>query len=168
MQNDNTRSLLAAIEAGELDFALVEGSFERRRFAWERFSTEPYVVVAAVGTPRASNVEELLAHRLILREKGSGTREILEKNLAARDLEPGDFAGTLEIASIPTIKACVAAGAGISCMYRIAAADEIAGGTIVDITPPDLDIRHDFRLVWQQGSLYAERYRSLARSWRAL
>ena len=62
----------------------------------------------------------LLDRRLILREAGSGTREILEKHLAARDLDLDDFAGTLEVASIPAIKLCVRAGTGITFMYRAA------------------------------------------------
>ncbi len=166
MRCANTRDLVQKIEAGTLDCALVEGSFDRQRFAWENIATEAYIAVGAPGTPRPAHAEDLLTHRLILREAGSGTREILERYLATRDLDTGDFATTIEIEGIPAIKACVAAGAGISFMYRFAAASELEHGTLVDVTPPDMPIEHDIRLMWQRGSQYANRYRAIARLWR--
>ena len=122
---------------------------------------------AATPPARPATIHDLLGRRLILREPGSGTREVLEKHLAARDLLTSDFAGTIELASIPAIKACVAAGAGISFLYRAAVEQELAAGELVDITPEDFAIEHDFALIWQRGSRYAERYRALLRAWKA-
>ena len=170
MRTGNTAELVALIERGDIDFALVEGSFDRGVFDSAVFSHEPYVAVAAAdATPsgRPASIRDLLGWHLVLREPGSGTREILEKHLAARNLGVYDFAGTLELASIPAIKACVTAGAGISFLYRVAVERELAAGELVDITPDDFAIEHDFALIWQRGSRYAERYRALARAWQA-
>lgn len=198
----NTRDLVGALDRGDIDFALVEGSFDRERFDYEVLSHEPYIAVAGgadaeeivtrgtgaeteaadpTGTEqdasrtglharvaRPSSIRDLLGERLILREAGSGTREILEKHLAARDLAVTDFAGVVELESIPTIKACVRSGAGITFMYRAAAAEELARGEFVDITPVDFFIEHDFCLIWQRGSQYAPRYRALCKAWRSL
>ena len=212
----NTRDLVCALERGEIDFALVEGSFDRSRFAFETLSREAYVAVAApraaiasdieatreaatapnapdapaapsamsapnsAASPEAADVErhedtpsrpasirQLLGQRLVLREAGSGTREILEKHLAARDLAVEDFAGLVELESIPTIKACVRAGAGISFMYRAAVEAELEAGELLDITPDDFQVEHDFCLIWQRGSQYAPRYRALCAAWRS-
>lgn len=170
----NTRDLICALERGEIDFALVEGSFDRSRFAYETLSHEAYIAVAAPGIEHPENassqptsIRQLLGQRLILREAGSGTREILEKHLAARDLAIEDFAGLVELESIPTIKACVRAGAGISFMYRVAVEAELEACELVDITPDDFQVEHDFCLIWQRGSQYAPRYRALCASWRS-
>lgn len=179
----NTRDLVCALERGEIDFALVEGSFDRSRFAFETLSREAYVAVAAPraavspgtagvkrheDTPsRPASIRQLLGQRLVLREAGSGTREILEKHLAARDLAVEDFAGLVELESIPTIKACVRAGAGISFMYRAAVEAELEAGELLDITPDDFQVEHDFCLIWQRGSQYAPRYRTLCAAWRS-
>ena len=165
MRTGNTAELVALMDTGEIDFALVEGSFDRRAFESEALSHERFVAVAAAGA-RPASVTDLLGQRLVLREPGSGTREILERNLAAHDLTVGDFAGAIELASIPAIKACVAAGAGVSFLYRVAVEAEIAAGTLVDVTPVDFGIEHDFSLIWQRGSRYATRYRSLLHEWR--
>lgn len=186
----NTRDLVGALDRGDIDFALVEGSFDRERFDYEALSREPYIAVAGgagaktkdaepTGTEqgasraghhahiaRPGSIRDLLGERLILREAGSGTREILEKHLAARDLAISDFAGTVELESIPTIKACVRGGAGITFMYRVAVEGELSRGELVDITPRDFSIEHDFCLIWQRGSQYAPRYRALCDTWR--
>lgn len=160
MRTGNTAELVALIDAGEIDFALVEGYFDRRTFESAVFSREPFVAVAASGE-RPASITDLLGNRLVLREQGSGTREILERHLAARDLTVDDFAGVIELASIPTIKACVAGGAGVSFLYRVAVENELASGALVDVTPRDFAIKHDFSLIWQRGSRYASRYRAL-------
>ena len=160
MRTGNTAELVALIDSGEIDFALVEGYFDRRTFESAVFSREPFVAVAASGEQPAS-ITDLLGNRLVLREPGSGTREILERHLAACDLTVDDFTGVIELASIPTIKACVAGGAGVSFLYRVAVENELASGALVDVTPRDFAIKHDFSLIWQRGSRYASRYRAL-------
>lgn len=167
LRTGNTAELVGLIDAGEIDLALVEGSFDREVFESEVLSREPFVAVAADGE-RPASVTELLARRLVLREPGSGTREILERHLAARELSIGDFAGVIELASIPAIKACVAAGAGVSFMYRVAAESELADGALADVTPADFAIEHDFALIWQRGSRYANGCRALLREWASL
>lgn len=166
MQVENTAELLNQIESGAIDFALVEGSFDRARFDHVVFSCEPYVAIAWHALD-AARLEDLLGQRIILREPGSGTREILERYLAVRNLSVRDFAGIIELASIPAIKACVRAGAGISFLYRAAVESELAHRELADVTPADVSIEHHFELIWQRGSLFADRYRALARTWQA-
>ena len=166
MQVENTAELLNQIEAGAIDFALVEGSFDRARFDHVVFSCESYVAIARHALD-ATRLEDLLGQRIILREPGSGTREILERYLAVRNLSVRDFAGIIELASIPAIKACVRAGAGISFLYRTAVESELAHRELADVTPADVSIEHHFELIWQRGSLFADRYRALARTWQA-
>ena len=164
LRTGNTTELVGLIDTGEIDLALVEGSFARELFESEALSREPFVAVDADGEHPAS-ITDLLARRLVLREPGSGTREILERHLAARELSVGDFADVIELASIPAIKACVAAGAGVSFMYRVAVESELADGTLADVTPADFAIEHDFALIWQRGSRYANGYRALLHEW---
>lgn len=164
MRVGNTAELVGLLNGGEIDLALVEGSFDRASFESETFSREPFVAVAAAGA-RPESIADLLGMRLVLREPGSGTREILERHLAARDLAVGDFAGVIELASIPAIKACVAAGAGVSFLYRVAVESELTDGRLVDVTPADFAVEHDLSLIWQRGSRYAPRWRALLREW---
>ena len=85
----NTHKLLHRIDAGEIDFAIVEGFFEKREYDSLLFSRESYVAVCGTQAHFARpphKVEDLLGERLLLREEGSGTREILERYLEGRNL----------------------------------------------------------------------------------
>lgn len=169
----NTRDLLARIDAGSIECALVEGYFDARRYDALTFSTEPYVAVCAGDASphpsklpkRIETVGELLGETLLVRERGSGTREILEKHLAARNLSTSSFRDALELGGIAPIKALAAAGAGVAFLYRIAVERELATGTLRDVTPADFRIEHDLALVWQRGSMYGDRYRALFSEW---
>ena len=164
----NTRELVRSLEEGTIDFALVEGFFDRQRFDFETLSRERYIAVTSPKEAKRCAFDRRPRADEAGRTAGSGTREILEKHLAARDLAVTDFAGIVEIESIPTIKACVRGGAGITFLYRVAVEEELARGELADITPDDFAIEHDFCLIWQRGSQYAPRYRSLCDAWRAL
>ncbi len=161
---DNTSELVARINSGDLDAALVEGSYDHRAFDGATLSHEPFVAVAAPNMcgigPGFNAIKGLLTCPLIVRETGSGSREILERNLAARGIAVEDFASVTEVASIPIIKELVRAGRGITFIYRVAVEEELRRGELCDITPTDFGIEHPFDLIWQRGSIYEPRFRA--------
>ena len=147
----------------------MEGYFDKTQYDYLTFSTEPYIAVA--GKPpqsgiRPAQLTDLLGEKLLIRETGSGTREILEKCLTSRNLSIHDFAGISEIGNIPALKAMAAAGIGITFLYRSAVEEELKSHTLYDITPEDFSVTHDFTLIWQKGSIFASRYRTLFKEWR--
>lgn len=192
MRADNTAGLLADMDRGDIDFALVEGSFDRDLYDSELLMREEFVAVSrpgavgaagtgdagtgdagaagaacpGAGVGRPASVRDLLGETLYLREEGSGSRDILVKHLAARDLSPEDFARVHVVQGIPVIKRCLVEAGGVSFVYRCAVAAELAGGVLGDVTPDDFHIAHDLRLVWQRDSTYASAWRALAGSWR--
>ena len=81
----NTQMLVDLLHAGEIDFALVEGYVSLDDFDVLVDRVEPYLPVCAKGhvfQKPVSSLRDLLGERLLIREKGSGTREILEKYLS--------------------------------------------------------------------------------------
>ena len=77
---DNTAHLLSHLEAGELDFVVLEGLFDKRRYDHFLLREEPYIGICAADHPwsgKQIGLEALFSERLILREPGSGTRNIL-------------------------------------------------------------------------------------------
>ena len=100
MEVGNTRELLSKLDAGELDFAVVEGEFPREEYEFLLYRKEPYVPVASrkkAEQYRNAEFRELLSERLILREPGSGTREILERELRRRGMTTDDFSQITEL-----------------------------------------------------------------------
>lgn len=164
MEVANTQELLHRLDNGEIDFALVEGFFKKSEYDFLHYSTEKYMAVSSPSyeykaPPR--RLEDLFGERLLLREKGSGTREILERYLDSQNYEIKDFAKTSEIGSLHTIKELVKSGCGITFLYEIAVREELEKGELKQIELENCHITHDFTFIWRRGSIYADMYRSL-------
>lgn len=160
----NTQQLLRQVDEGELDFALVEGFFEQSEYECLPYSTERYLPLCAPGYPfphPPRRLQDLLGERLITREPGSGTREVLEKVLQIQNRSVQDFADLVEIGSLGCIKALAAACCGITFLYEAAARQELASGALQVIPLRDFAVTHDFTLLWRKGSIFAPRYRAL-------
>jgi transcriptional regulator, LysR family len=77
--------------------------------------------------------EQLAAAPWIMREKGSGTREIFED---AMDRAGIRYDIALEFGHTEAIKNGVAAGLGVSCLSRIAVDRELEYGRLVEVASP--------------------------------
>ena len=91
---------------------------------------------------------ELAETRLVHREADSGTRTALAAALA----EHGQMATPLlELSSTSAVRSAVLAGAGPAVLSSLAVRDDLAGGRLVEVAVPDLDLRRLLRAVWPQG-----------------
>ncbi|MDD5848007.1 MAG: LysR family transcriptional regulator [Firmicutes bacterium] len=162
----NTEELLSLLDAGELSLALIEGNFPRGKYGTKKYRTEDFCAVCSAhhrfvcGTPR--EVRDLLPERLLIREPGSGTRNILERSLSALGLAIPDFPSYLQVENMHTLIRFLEKDMGISFLYRIAAREGLENGTLREITLSDSRLRHDFSFVWDDHSIYADRNHALA------
>lgn len=158
----NTQELLGKIERGEIEFAIMEGNFSRERFDSVIYSRENFIPVCSREyrfRKEIRRMEDLTGERLILREEGSGTRELLVKDLERRNLSVHDFSKVIEIGDMSVIKSLAAYGCGISFLYEAAVKRELAEGTLKKIELEDFSMIHDFSFVWQKDSFFGEDYR---------
>lgn len=159
----NTSELLEKLYQSEIDFAIVEGNFTKRDYDYLVYSQERYIPVCHKDYSFHSKpvkLSDLLSERIIIREKGSGTREILEKSLEARNLNLGDFRHVIEIGGMNAIKSLVEAGCGITFLYEAAVRKELEQGLFREIKLEDFHVMHDFDFIWNKGSAFIEDYRN--------
>ncbi len=157
----DTAELLDMVGEGSIDFALVEGFFDKSAFDWQVFKTEELVGIRSPETSiAASTLDGLLDEHLLIREKGSGTRAVLEHRLASHNLSTASFRRTSEITSINVIKRMVYHAYGIAFLYRAAVAEDLACGRLASIDLEESPITHDITFVWLKGSLFASEIRA--------
>ena len=157
----NTAQLLALLEQGEIDFALVEGNFRREEYHTLVYRTQPFLPVCAAGhrfTRPAAGLDSLLGERLLVREPGSGTREILERCLAVHNLEVGDFAHLAQVENMHTLVSLLRADCGISFLYQAAVDELLERGELAIIPLAGFSVEHDFTFLWNRGSAFSEEY----------
>lgn len=121
---DNTEHLLKLLEENQLDFAIVEGYFDKKHFDSQCMRREPFVGICRKGHPfagRQISIEELLNETIIHREEGSGTRAILEQKLQGYNESLNRFKNHICISSFKLILDLVKEGFGVSFVYNVLA-----------------------------------------------
>ncbi len=163
---ENTQELLSCLDEGRIDFALVEGFFQKSGYDHQKYSDEEYIAVAGpeyIVREKGLRIENLFQERLLLREPGSGTREVLERCLDAQNLSVRDFDRIMEVGSLQTIKELTKAGCGITFLYETAVKKELREGSLKRIQLEDFQVSHEFNFIWRKGSIYADRYKAIFR-----
>lgn len=133
----NTQQVADWLESGELDIAFVEGPCHSHGLVAVHWRDDELVVVVGAehswGREKRVTLEQLAAAPWIMREKGSGTREIFEDAMERADIS---YRIALEFGHTEAIKNGVAAGLGVSCLSRIAVDRELEYGRLVEVTSP--------------------------------
>lgn len=162
MEVDNTKELLEKLKDGQVDFVLLEGQFDKCKYSSMLFSMEEFIAVCSSESPlvlREVELEELFNERLILREYGSGSRDIFEQVLYEYNLTIDSFKSVTEIANIKVIKELVREDLGITFIYREAVKDELKKGILKEIKIKDFQVEREFNFVFLQESIHFQEYK---------
>ena len=161
----NTLQLLKLLDNGQISMAIVEGNYPKENYSRKKYSTEDYIAVCAAShhffTDHPHTVNDLLYERLLVREKGSGTRNILEQSLIARGLHISDFIHYTQVENMHTIIDLLKKDCGISFLYKIAVENELQSGILREISLDDFKMQHDFNIIWEKHSIYTDKYLSI-------
>jgi len=144
----NTRDIVEQMANQEIDIGLVEGPVEDRNLVAQPWRTDlmqlivaqDHAFAAATGAIDPRQIEHEV---LIVREPGSGSREVVTQALASHGIEP---ARTLEIGSTAAIKQAVAAGLGVSIISAASFKDQVQLGRLKTIAMDGVTIE---RTLWQ-------------------
>ncbi|MEU3828742.1 LysR family transcriptional regulator [Streptomyces sp. SID486] len=146
----NSAKVAELLLAGEADLGFVEGLTVPTGLDSAVIARDRLIVVTAPGHPwarrrRPLTAAELAATPLILRERGSGTRQVLDAALGglARPL--------MELSSTTAVKASAVSGAGPSVLSELAVGEELAMRRLVGIPVDGVSLRRDLRAVWPTG-----------------
>ena len=148
------------VEEGALDFAAVEGSVSRGLIAEEFASDRLAAVCAAEMEIRGPILPAWLVELpLLLRRKGSASRDLLEERLSALGLKPKPW---LESSSNSALLAAAREGLGIAVLPEAIVGTDLAAGRLREVTVEGLDLsrrwfavrRQDRRLSPAQKAAY--------------
>ncbi len=145
---DNTQRLLELLYDNKLDFALVEGFFDRNRFNSRLFRSEEFLGVCAKSHPfagRKISLEELFAQTLLVREPGSGTRNVFEEELAGQGYTLSAFSRVISVSSFALIKHLLLKEVGVTFAYRAVAQEDRAFDFFTIHDAPSM---HEFNFVY--------------------
>jgi molybdate transport repressor ModE-like protein len=146
----NSTTVAERLLADEADLGFVEGLSVPPGLDSTVIAHDHLIVVTAPTHPWARRqrpvpAAELATTPLILREKGSGTRQVLDAALGglARPL--------IELSSTTAVKASAVSGAGPAVLSELAVGEELSMRRLVRIPVEGVTLARDLRAVWPTG-----------------
>jgi len=145
---DNTEHLLTMLSHGKLDFAVIEGVFDKERFSHHLYKKERFVGICGKDHPfagRTVTLEEAFQESLILRERGSGTRMLLQQAVEDRGYSLESFSRCASVSNFSVICELVAKNGAVTFAYEPIAhcRDDLATFAV-----KDMHIQGEFNFVY--------------------
>lgn len=162
----NSHDVMELVLTGGADLGFVEGTSVRRGLRSRTIVRDTLVVVVGAGHPwaqrrgRRATLTELVAAPLVVREAGSGTREILER--ALREAGTHLPAHLPHLGSTSALKTTVQYSDSVAVLSLLAVEDDLARGSLVQVDVPGLALGRSLRMVWKDGADMSAGVRSIA------
>ena len=156
---ENTTALLKKLDDGAIEFAFLEGPFNKAKYDHRLLDTPAFIGVCSPQNPiahRSVDFPELFDQRLLLREAGSGSRAVLENILQQTNTSVHSFRSHMEIGNLNAIKQLVAGDVGITFLYEIAVREEIQNGRLCPLHIPSMQTHREFNFVCLQNALHKQ------------
>ena len=165
LQMGNSLQVVEMVKGRQVDLGFVEGRATFPELEDRIVQPDDLVVVVAPSHPwarrrRPLSAATLAATPLVLREVGSGTREVLETALAKVKLTVTPL---VELGSTTAIKAAIESGSGPAVLSRLATDTDIDEGRLVLVPIEGLDLGRSIRAVWLRGRPLSEPSKRLLR-----
>ncbi len=153
LQICNSSEVQTQLRQQQAQLGFIEGPVLTSEFSVQYWLQDHLVLVGAPATPQADDqlpdvtITELQAQCWIVRERGSGTRAVLEHELARVGWTPEKV---LELQRPEAIKQAVKHRLGIGCLPWLAVQDEVAAGQLL-LLPNPLKLQRHLSLVVPAG-----------------
>ena len=141
---ENTTSIEKMIIDNLVDIAFVEGDIKAIEIVEEDIIKDKLIFIKS----KDYSADPSKKLSLIMREEGSGTRDVVESNLRINKV---DYNILMELGSTEAILKVVEVGLGIACVPYICAQKKIEDGVLEEVEIEGIEhIRRDFKFIYHQ------------------
>jgi DNA-binding transcriptional LysR family regulator len=139
------------VEEGRVEIGVVGARPGSRVLIARELMADRMVIIVPADHPwsrrESVTLAEIRAEPLVLRERGSGTREALERALAEAGTDLTAFRVAGEMGSTQAVKQAVRAGIGVTLISKLAVEDECRARLLICVHVQDLEFQRSFHLV---------------------
>ncbi len=149
---DRSDRLEQATLGNELDFCLMEGIVHDENLVSEDFMEDRLAVIASAEAFENGTIlapDEFLRMNFLLREHGSGTREVFDSTLAALELSLPEPAW--ESLSTAALMNAACAGLGVAIIPKRMAEEKIAAGQVAELFVDGIEFRRKYKIVYHKN-----------------
>lgn len=135
MTVSQSQEIVDGLVAGDLDLAVVGYQPDHPGLDSEVLLEDEIVAVFSpdyqLARRKAVAPGELLTHPVLMRTRGSATRQVLEESLTAAGIDPASINTVMELGSSRALMEAAAQGLGIAVVSKLATADYLKHGHLV-------------------------------------
>lgn len=155
--NGNTEWIEQALLKKEIDLGLIEGDSKNPQISYSEFLKDEIVLVCSKNHPMAKmaeiTLEQLQAIPLVLRERGSGTLEVIEHAMEPLGIRLSDLKIEMQLGSTEAIKSYLVHSPCMAFISVHAVLKELNSGELRAVDIADLNIGRFFYLIHLQGKI---------------
>ncbi|QDF28774.1 LysR substrate-binding domain-containing protein [Halarcobacter anaerophilus] len=149
MNSLNTTQIIEKILKGELDFGLIEASCNDVNIIKEKIIDDELIVVTSDKKAPKKAYIDTISKKWILRETGSGTRDIFIKRLGSLSDDLNIF---MELYEFDEIKKILLKNSDtVTAISRVAVEDELKNKELFQIELINIDFKREFNIIYHKN-----------------
>jgi len=153
LKEGNTQDIVKLIEDGSIDIGFVEGLVNSSNIIKEKIGTDDLVVVSAdKNLSKSYYIDELSNKRWVLREEGSGTREVFLNYIKDKVDDLNIF---FELGHTESIKSILINRECLTCISKISVENEIKSGKLHKVDVKNFDCKRDFIMIYHKDKYHS-------------
>ncbi|MCA0993476.1 selenium metabolism-associated LysR family transcriptional regulator [Pseudalkalibacillus hwajinpoensis] len=154
----NSEQIVEKLFNHEINVGFIESMLSYPTLTQIPFAEDELIIIASAQgdvAPHSSilTIEQLLHLPFIIREKGSGTRQVMEDTLRRRGVDPSQLNIILELEHTEAIKSSVEAGLGISIISKSAVKKELELKTLKKLQIDGMSLHRKFYIIYHEEAL---------------
>lgn len=169
--NRNTEKIIEAVTNSEIDLGIVESPRKESLFDYTPFLTDEVISVCSSKSflKKKKNIKlsELPEIPIAIRERGSGTLEVMTSELEKKGISLGDLHILIRLGGTEGLKNFLLADECLGFLPRRSVLKELKSGELVEVKIRDLSIRRKFQFVQRRGHKNDPVYKEFVRYARA-
>jgi LysR family transcriptional regulator, transcriptional activator of the cysJI operon len=152
LHSGNTSQIVGVLLDGKVSIGLIEGPARDRGVRSEPFMEDELMLIAPPGTAFAKfSGTEFVKATLLIREQGSGSRQVVEAALKEAGFPLHAFRKVVTLDSTEAIKSAAEVGHGLGFASRWAISKELELGTLKVVKVEGIKVTRHFSLVTRAG-----------------
>jgi len=154
LKEGNTQQIVQLIKNGEIDVGFIEGIVNDYEIIKEIIGVDELVVVTTdINLNREVSIESLQDRQWVLREKGSGTREVFLDYIKERVDHINIF---LELGHTESIKSLLMNHRCLTCISKIAVQKDIINSKLLRVLVKDFECKRNFFMIYHKDKYQSE------------
>ncbi|MBU8878112.1 LysR family transcriptional regulator [Bacillus sp. FJAT-29790] len=157
----NTDQIIEKLVNEEIHLAFVQSMISYPKYRQLPFFEDKLILIASNNythplldhQQRSISLNDMFSLPLILREAGSGTRQVIEEQLRRNKLNPEKLQIILELENTQSIKSAVESGMGLSIISQASVQHELRLKTLRQFSIEGMNLKRNFYSVYDEKRL---------------